>query len=179
MPLVGWAILVQPSKRTPSVTRSVLAKSPLPTSFPSRGSSLRTPGHRRCRHRQGFVDEVMPVNPRSVVESQPRPRTMREVVMFSVIQRTAGLVESMIVSGKLVRAAYIFAKTKLTYPFFTLFTMFTNNFNPTTLSTSLIRPDSSRESNLLAGVPKMSTAISSKAVSHSCTSPCLIRTRMR
>ena len=69
MPLVGWAILVQPSKRTPSVTRSVLAKSPLPTSFPSRGSSLRTPGHRRCRHRQGFVDEVMPVNPRSVVES--------------------------------------------------------------------------------------------------------------
>ena len=177
MPLVGWAILVQPSKRTPSVTRSVLAKSPLPTSFPSRGSSLRTPGHRRCRHRQGFVDEVMPVNPRSVVESQPR--TMRAVVMFSAIQRTVGLVESMIVSGKLVRAAYIFAKTKLTYPFFTLFTMFTNNFNPTTLSTSLIRSDSSRESNLLAGVPKMSTAISSKAVSHSCTSPCLIRTRMR
>ena len=80
----------------------------------------------------------MPVNPRSVVESQPRPRTMREVVMFSAIQRTAGLVESMIVSGKLVRAAYIFAKTKLTYPFFTLFTMFTNNFNPTTLSTRLI-----------------------------------------
>ena len=111
----------------------------------------------------------MPVNPRLVVESQPRPRTMREVVLFSAIQRTAGLVESMIVSGKLVRAAYIFAKTKLTYPFFTLFTMFTNNFNPTTLSTSLIRPDSSRESNLLAGVPNMSTAISSKAVSHSCT----------
>ena len=61
-PLVGWAILVQPSKRTPSVMRSVLAKSPLPTSFPGRGSSQRTPGNRLCRHRQGFVDQVMPVN---------------------------------------------------------------------------------------------------------------------
>ena len=79
-PLVGWAILVQSSNRTPSVTRSVLAKSPLPTPFPGRGSSLLAksplptafPGrgsslrtHHRCRHRQVFVDRVMPVNPRS------------------------------------------------------------------------------------------------------------------
>ena len=42
---------------------SLLAKSPLPTAFPGRGSSLRT--HHRCRHRQVFVDRVMPVNPRS------------------------------------------------------------------------------------------------------------------
>ena len=52
-PLVGWAILFQSSNRTPSVTRSVLAKRPLPTAFPGRpgrGSSLRT--HHRCRHRQ-------------------------------------------------------------------------------------------------------------------------------
>ena len=63
-PLVGWAILVQSSNRTPSVTRSVLAKRPLPTAFPGRpgrGSSLRT--HHRCRHRQVFVGRVMPVNP--------------------------------------------------------------------------------------------------------------------
>ena len=42
-PLVGWAILVQSSNRTPSVTRSVLARRPLPTAFPGRsgrGSSL-------------------------------------------------------------------------------------------------------------------------------------------
>ena len=58
MPLVGWAILVQPSKWTPSVTRSVLAKSPLPTSFPSRGSSLRTPG------RKFFIPSIGPGKPR-------------------------------------------------------------------------------------------------------------------
>ena len=58
--------MVQSSNRTPSVTRSVLAKRPLPTVFPGRpgrGSSLRT--HHRCRHRQVFVGRVMPVNARS------------------------------------------------------------------------------------------------------------------
>ena len=69
MPLVGWAILVQPSKRTPSVTRSVLAKSPLPTSFPSRGSSLRTPG-REIFLCKGFT-QATPTNPfTSIVDSQ-------------------------------------------------------------------------------------------------------------
>ena len=79
--------MVQSSNRTPSVTRSVLARRPLPTAFPGRsgrGSSLRT--HHRCRHRQVFAGRVMPVNPRAVVDSLTRPRTMRAVVSFSPIQ---------------------------------------------------------------------------------------------
>ena len=68
-PLVGWAILVPSSNRTPSVTRSVLARRPLPTAFPGRSGrgSSRTP--HRCRHRQVFAGRVMPVNPRAVVDS--------------------------------------------------------------------------------------------------------------
>ena len=85
-PLVGWAILVPSSNRTPSVTRSVLARRPLPTAFPGRSGrgSSRTP--HRCRHRQVFAGRVMPVNPRAVVDSLTRPRTMRAVVSFSPIQ---------------------------------------------------------------------------------------------
>ena len=69
------------------MTRSVLARRPLPTAFPGRsgrGSSLRT--HHRCRHRQVFAGRVMPVNPRAVVDSLTRPRSMRAVATFSPIQ---------------------------------------------------------------------------------------------
>ena len=85
-PLVGWAILVPSSNRTPSVTRSVLVRRPLPTAFPGRSGrgSSRTP--HRCRRRQVFAGRVMPVNPRAVVYSLTRPRTMRAVVSFSPIQ---------------------------------------------------------------------------------------------
>ena len=68
------------------MTRSVLARRPLPTAFPGRSDrgSSRTP--HRCRHRQVFAGRVMPVNPRAVVDSLTRPRTMRAVVSFSPIQ---------------------------------------------------------------------------------------------
>ena len=92
--------------------RSVLARRPLPTAFPGRsgrGSSLRT--HHRCRHRQVFAGRVMPVNPRAVVDSLTRPRTMRAVVSFidvlkcrQVHLHTVGLIESRTASGNLVRA---------------------------------------------------------------------------
>ena len=90
-----------------------------------------------------------------------------------------GLIESRIASGKIVRAGCIFAKAKFVNPFFTVLTTFTKKFNPTTLSTRFLRPDTSRDPYSLAGVPNMVAAISSNAVSHHSTSPCLISTRKR
>ncbi len=138
---------------------------------------------RECTSEPAAASSMPSRNACRTPKPSPTYPAVRTVCLSPVKMSTVGLIELMIGSSfgkvKLVRGGFIFAKTKLVNPFFTVLTKITNTFNHTTLSTSCIRPDSYRESYSLAGVPKMSTAISSNAVSHNCTSHCLIKTRKR